>query len=322
MKQAITMSIALLLCITLFFILEPLADRPTFEEEIEQIGLPEEGESTAKEEKTFGKYVGKIGEFPILPEQQKKLQQLQGDRLRSVKGMEPAQIEIPSIGVDAAIEPTGILENGEMGVPEDVDQVGWFEPGFKAGSKGHSVLAGHVDSLTGPAVFYDLTKVKTGELVTLTDTKGRKMIFEVKEINSYQTDQAPIKEIFGKSDKRMLNLITCTGDFNRDIGSHEERLVISAELVSDSQISEELPEPPSNAKITSFNVTWHAVRDAAIIGYRIYEEDITTGKMKKVETVPLFDRKNVEIEVTDDKRYYVTSVDVDLNESEKIEAKK
>lgn len=265
--------------------------------------------------------LNQIGEFPILPEQQKKLQQLQSERQLNIEGMEPTQIEILLIRVDAAIEPTGILENKEMGVPEEVDQVGWFEPGFKAGVKGHSVLARHVDSLTGPAVFYDLTKVKTGELVTLTDTEGWKMTFEVKEINSYQTDQAPVEEIFGKSNKRMLNLITCTGDFNRDIGSHEESLVITAELISDSHISDEAPEPPLNAKASSFNITWHAVRDAAIIGYRIYEEDITTGKMKKIETVSLFDRKNVEIEATDNKRYYVTSVDVDLNESQKIEAK-
>ncbi|MGL3067089.1 MULTISPECIES: class F sortase [Planococcus] len=244
MKQIITMSTALLLCITLFFIIEPLADRSTFEEEIKQIDLTEE-ENTTTEEKTFGIYTDKIEEFPILPEQQKNLQ---SEWQQSIKGMEPTQIEIPSIGVDAAIEPTGILENGEMGVPEDVNQVGWFEPGYKAGSQGHAVLAGHVDSLNGPAVFYDLTKVKIGELVTLTDTEGRKMIFEVKEINSYQTDQAPIEEIFGKSDKRMLNLITCTGDYSRDIGSYEERLVISAELISESKISDELPEPPLNVK--------------------------------------------------------------------------
>ena len=199
-----------------------MADKLVFEENIEQIDLPEE-ESITKEKETSGKNIDKVRKVPALPERQQK-----------VKEMEPAHIEIPSIGVAAAIEQTGILENGEMGVPLNVNKVGWFEPGFKAGAKGHSVLAGHVDSPTGPAVFYYLTKVKVGELVTLTDTEGRKMIFEVKEINSYQTDQAPIKEIFGKSDKRMLNLITCTGDFYRDIGSYEERLVVSAELVSGS----------------------------------------------------------------------------------------
>ena len=77
-----------------------------------------------------------------------------------------------------------------------------------------------------------------------------------------------------------------------------------------------------NEKTSSFNITWHAVRDDAIIGYRIYEEDVTTGEIKKIKTVSLFDRKNVEIQSSDNKRYYVTSVDADLNESAKAEPKK
>jgi sortase (surface protein transpeptidase) len=71
-----------------------------------------------------------------------------------------------------------------MGVPKNVDEVGWFEPGYKAGAKGHAVLAGHVDSLTGPAIFYNLQKVKPGDKVTLTDSEGRKMVFEVKNFTS------------------------------------------------------------------------------------------------------------------------------------------
>ena len=118
----------------------------------------------------------------------------------------------------------------------------------------------------------------------------------------------------------MINLITCTGTFNRDIGSHEERLVVSAELVSDSALEEKLPEAPENVTATPFNISWHAVRDDAIIGYRVYEENIEIGEMKNIETLSLFDRKKAEIEADDNKRYFVTSIDVDLNESEKVEA--
>lgn len=314
MKHVVTMGTALILCVVLFVILKPLAGSSTFEEELVR------NEMTSAKEGMSGKYVDKIAEFPILPEQRKRLQVIQQQRQESIKGMVPSHIKIPSIGVEAAILPTGILKNGEMGVPEDVEVVGWFEPGFKAGANGHAVLAGHVDSLTGPAIFYDLKKVKIGDKISLTDGEGREMIFEVKERNSYETDEAPIKEIFGNSDKRMINLITCTGAYNRDIGSHEERLVVSAEMVSDSSIKKELPEPPSNVTATAYNISWHAVRDEAIIGYRVYEEDITTGEMKKIETISLFDRKKVEIQSVEKKRYFVTSVDVDLNESEKVEA--
>ncbi|MGB6408367.1 MAG: class F sortase [Planococcus donghaensis] len=316
MKQLVTIGTALVLCLALFIILKPMAASPTFEEQIEQVKKVEEKEPIKKEEVT-GNYVDQIAEFPILPEQREKLQMLQRERQESIKGMEPFQIKIPSIGVDAAIESTGILDNGEMGVPEDVDQVGWFEPGYKVGAKGHAVLAGHVDSLTGPAVFYELENIKIGETVTVTGPDGREMVYKVTDLTSYETDDAPIEKIFGSSDKRLLSLITCTGDYNRDIGSHEERLVVTAELISDSSVTDKQPEPPANVFATAFNISWHAVRDDAIIGYRIYEEEIQTGEMTKIETVSLFDRKKVNIQTDDTKRYFVTSVDVDLNESKK-----
>lgn len=316
MKQIVTMGIAVFLVAALFFILKPLANGPADKEESEQF------EEHSEKEAAAGNVVDKIAEFPIFPEQREKLESVQKQRQESIKGMEPASIEIESIGVKAAIEPTGILENGEMGVPEDVDQVGWFEPGFKAGAKGHAVLAGHVDSLTGPAVFYELKKVEPGDQVKLFDAKGREMVFEVQKLASYETDAAPIEEIFGNADGRFINLITCTGDFNRDIGSHEERLVVTAELISDSAVEIAAPKAPENVIASDFNVSWHAVRDDAIIGYRVYEEDIASGEMKKIETVSLFDRKNITIGQSEGKRYYVSSVDVDLKESKKAEALK
>lgn len=320
MRQFWTMATAVILCGVLFVILKPLADEPTFEEDIAHLDLPEVTEEAPAELLASGDDIDKIAEFPIKPEQREKLQDLQKQRQQSIQGMVPARVAIPSIGVDAAIEATGILENGEMGVPEDINQVGWFEPGFKVGAKGHAVLAGHVDSYTGPAIFYHLKKVEAGEKVIVTDKDGREMVYEILSKASYPTDEAPIEEIFGPSDSRMINLITCTGTFNRDTGSHEERLVVTAKLISDSSVQDKQPEAPTNVTATPFNLSWHAVRDEAIIGYRVYEEDIESGEMTKIATVSLFDRKKVEITADDSKRYYVSSVDVDLNESEKSAA--
>lgn len=317
MRQFWTMATAVILCAVLFVILKPLADEPTFEEDIAQLELPETEQDTPAERLTAAESTDKIAEFPVKPAQREKLQELQKQRQASIQGMVPARITIPSIGVDAAIEATGILDNGEMGVPEEIDQVGWFEPGFKVGAKGHAVLAGHVDSYTGPAIFYYLHKAEPGEKVILADKDGREMVYAIREKTSYETDQAPIGEIFGPSDSRMINLITCTGTFNRSTGSHEERLVVTAELISDSSVQLQQPEAPMKVIATPFNLSWHAVRDDAIIGYRIYEEDLEIGEMTKIATVSLFDRKKVEIEADPSKRYYVSSVDVDLNESEK-----
>ena len=320
MRHIWTMATAVILCAVLFVILKPMAEEPTFEEDIAQLDLPAASEETPAEQLSTEEEIDKIAEFPIMPAQREKLQELQKQRQQSIQGMEPARIVIPSIGVDAAIEATGILDNGEMGVPEDVHQVGWFEPGYTVGAKGHAVLAGHVDSLTGPAIFYHLDKVEPGEKVIITDPDGREMVYVIQEKASYITEEAPIEKIFGRSDNRMINLITCTGTFDRNTGEHEERLVVTAQLISDSSVQDKQPEAPTEVIATSFNLSWHAVRDDAVIGYRVYEEDIESGELTKIATVSLFDRKKVEIQADDTKRYYVSAVDVDLNESEKTEA--
>lgn len=321
MRQYLIMGLATALCVTLFFILDPLNSQNSQNTDSQVANTTQAAVKPAEEktpsERLDTQYKDKIAEFQVRPVQQEKLAELRQERIDNLLGMKPVRISIPSIGVDAAIEETGILDNGEMGVPEDVDQVGWFAPGFKAGAEGNAVLAGHVDSLTGPAVFYKLDQLKTGDQFTLTDKDGREMVFEVRGTSSYITDEAPVEEIFGRSDQRMVNLITCTGDYNRDIGSHEERLVVSAELISDSAMKEKAPDAPDNVKLNAASLSWYAVRDDAVIGYRVYEEDLGSGEAEKIATVSLFERKSIPLEADESKRYYVVSVNVDLEESKK-----
>ncbi|MFC0270439.1 class F sortase [Metabacillus herbersteinensis] len=145
-------------------------------------------------------------------------------------GITPTTIEIPSINVNAPIEDVGRIDNGQMGVPEDFNNVGWFEPGAKPGAPGNSVMAGHVDSKTGPAVFYKLDTLKEGDEVIISGKDGEKKTFVVVGSESYPRTDAPVEKIFDFSYGSKLNLITCTGDFNREARTHEERLVVYTEL--------------------------------------------------------------------------------------------
>lgn len=145
-------------------------------------------------------------------------------------GITPQRIEIPSIKVDASIEKVGRLENGQMGVPEGFDTVGWFEPGIKPGAPGNAVMAGHVDSKTGPAVFYKLEDLTKGDEIIVMDKEGNTLTFEVTGKESYKRKNAPVDKIFDFAYTSKLNLITCVGNFNKKEGTHEERLVVYTEL--------------------------------------------------------------------------------------------
>ncbi|MBW3112081.1 class F sortase [Bacillus sp. MCCB 382] len=84
------------------------------------------------------------------------------------------------------------------------------------------------------SVFFELKKLEPGDQVVLQDEQGKTFTFEVREKVAYEKDDAPLRKIFGPSDKRMLNLITCTGYFDHDIHNYVERLVIYTELIDES----------------------------------------------------------------------------------------
>ncbi|MGD6960798.1 class F sortase [Fictibacillus phosphorivorans] len=149
------------------------------------------------------------------------------------EGIIPTRIEIPSLNINTEIEKVGRLENGQMGVPKGMDTVGWFSDGVKPGSPGNAVMAGHVDSKSGPAVFYKLEELESGDDVIVKDQDGKKLTFEVTGKEKYNRKTAPVEKIFDYAYGSKLNLITCTGTFNVDEGTHEERLVIYTELKAD-----------------------------------------------------------------------------------------
>ncbi|WP_349408428.1 class F sortase [Pseudalkalibacillus sp. SCS-8] len=146
------------------------------------------------------------------------------------KGIVPVSIKIPAINVKTKVEHVGTLDDGRMDVPKDAANVGWYEPGTLPGAPGNSVIAGHVDDLTSPAVFYDLHKLKDGDEIIVTGKSGESLTFIVNTSKVYPRQNAPIENIFGFSYRSVVNLITCTGEYDPRTTERAERLVVSAEL--------------------------------------------------------------------------------------------
>lgn len=144
----------------------------------------------------------------------------------------PSSIMIPSIGVDARVTPIATTETGAMEAPEVYSEVGWYRLGVAPGEVGRAVLAGHVDSRSGPAVFYRLRDLKPGDVIEISVGVDRHTLrFVVRESARYPEDGAPLDQIFGASDRPELVLITCDGAFDRSRGSYDHRLVVFADLL-------------------------------------------------------------------------------------------
>ncbi|MFS0785902.1 sortase [Shouchella sp. 1P09AA] len=230
----------------------------------------------------------------------------------------PSELRIPALDVAAPITEVGLLENGQMGVPDNGTDVGWYEPGTKPGGRGNAVLAGHVDDNNGPAVFFYLGDLEEDQSIFVTDEDGEELEFTVDKIESYPYDDAPLTEIFGSTDDKQLNLITCTGTFDRQTGNHDERLVVYTSLVEDTD-SEGIPTEPTELAIQGNLLSWYAVRDDYIAGYRIYEVS-ENGKETYVASVSQQERKSYLIE-NDDVDYTVKTVDYFGNESKQAQEK-
>lgn len=146
----------------------------------------------------------------------------------SEAGVPPVGVSIPSIEVDESLIDLGIAPDGTMEVPEDWDDVGWFDGGGMPGGAGPTVLAGHVDSTTGPAVFHRLEELAAGDEVFVTDAEGTVHEYRVERTAVFPKDDFPTQEVFGVLPEDELRLITCTGRFDQEVQSHEDNHIVFA----------------------------------------------------------------------------------------------
>lgn len=143
----------------------------------------------------------------------------------------PVSLAIPKLAVNTTVEYVGNDKDGNMDVPKNDDNVAWYQPGFRPGLAGNAVLAGHYDRKDGgPAVLYELNKLETGDEIIVTDEEGKKLTFLVTDKQKYPTNSFPVKDVFGPSNEKYLNLITCTGVWDPNKKIYGDRLVVRSEL--------------------------------------------------------------------------------------------
>jgi Sortase domain len=145
-------------------------------------------------------------------------------------GSPPVRLAIPAIGVMTPLVRLGLDPDGGMAVPADFGRAGWFTGGPAPGQVGPSVIAGHVDSRSGPAVFYRLRELRPGQAILVDRADGGRLRFVVEQARSYPKAGFPTEAVFGPVPAAALRLITCGGDFDRARGSYRDNLVVFARL--------------------------------------------------------------------------------------------
>lgn len=141
----------------------------------------------------------------------------------------PNRLQIPSIGVNAPIENQGVTARGEMVAPKGPSQVAWYTFSARPGSKGNAVFSGHVDYHgVGPAVFWDLRKVKAGDEIAVIGVDGQPYKYIVKLNFTVPLNKFPMAETVGPTSEAAVTLITCEGQFNSTTRLYDQRRVVRA----------------------------------------------------------------------------------------------
>jgi hypothetical protein len=144
-------------------------------------------------------------------------------------GIRPASVSIPAIGVTSTLMALRLDADGELERPKEYERAGWYSGGPVPGAVGPAVIAGHVDSKTGPAVFWRLRELKPGDEVRVVLSDKSTVRFRVAQVRQYPKKAFPTASVYGPTPIPTLRLITCGGDWERE-GGYRDNVVVYAEL--------------------------------------------------------------------------------------------
>jgi hypothetical protein len=153
----------------------------------------------------------------------------------SLRRSPPVSVAIPAIGVQSALLSLGLNANGTIQVPDlstSADEAAWYKYSVTPGQIGTAVIEGHVDSRTGPAVFYRLGALHPGDHIDVTLADGMTAVFRVTGVREYTKTDFPTDMIYGPTRYASLRVVTCGGAFDPATGHYLSSVVVFAALAS------------------------------------------------------------------------------------------
>jgi hypothetical protein len=156
-------------------------------------------------------------------------------------GPRPETLIVTTLEIDAPVGAYGVAPSGQMDVPDNVTEVGWYQFGPSPGEPGSAVLAAHVD-LAGPGrgLFYDLDELDVDDEVVIGYDDGQSRRFRVVASRTYLKDELPLEAIFSRDGDAVLTLVTCGGGFSASTGRYDSNVVVYAVPVEEVGAGDDL----------------------------------------------------------------------------------
>jgi LPXTG-site transpeptidase (sortase) family protein len=143
----------------------------------------------------------------------------------------PVRISIPAIGASAPLVPLGLNSDHTVQVPKSFSDAGWFTRGPRPGETGAALIIGHVDSKSGPGVFFHLPALERGDEILVRLADNRTLRFAVTSSRDVSKHRFPSQLIFAHTSRPTLRLVTCGGRFDASTGHYVDNHIVFAWLI-------------------------------------------------------------------------------------------
>ena len=144
---------------------------------------------------------------------------------------DPKVVSVAALDISARLKPLHLDAKGRLSPPK-YGVAGWYADGPEPGEPGPAVIAGHLDSETGPDVFFKLGQAQRGQRVRVVLADGTRLAFRIAKVEQFSRRNFPTKRVYGATKDPVLRLITCGGDYDHAAGHYKDNLVVFADLAT------------------------------------------------------------------------------------------
>lgn len=145
----------------------------------------------------------------------------------------PRAIYIDKINVKARTLPMGINPDGSMQAPINISDAGWYSSSSKPGEVGAVVVDAHASGRLREGLFAYIDKLSPGDMITIERGDGTKIQYKVSALEEVPLGSVDMNKLllpYGTSTQG-LNLITCSGSYNKESDNYDHRTIVYAEQV-------------------------------------------------------------------------------------------
>ena len=90
------------------------------------------------------------------------------------------------------------------------------------------MIAGHVDSKRGPAVFFRLDDLNRGDQIFVDRADSTTAVFATQRIERHDKNAFPTDAVYRDTPDSQLRLITCGGKFDRKAHRYVDNIIVFA----------------------------------------------------------------------------------------------